>query len=113
MKMVDIARICHEANRAYCKALGDDSQVPWDSAPDWQQLSAISGVEHAIRNPDAPPSASHESWLEQKRADGWKWGPVKDPEKKEHPCFVPYDDLPDEQKRKDALFLAVVRAMTK
>ena len=64
-----------------------------------------------LDNPDAPPSASHESWLAVKEADGWKYGEVKDPENKEHPCFVPYEQLPEEQKAKDHLFKAVVEAL--
>lgn len=112
MSPLDIAIICHEANRVYCQSIGDESQVPWEEAPKWQQDSAVLGVEFIIGNPNAPPSASHESWLEQKRIDGWKHGPLKDAEKKEHPCFVPYDELPIEQQRKDYLFGAIVRALT-
>lgn len=107
-----IAEVCHEANRAYCRTIGDDSQPAWADAPEWQRRSAAAGVRHALANPSAPPSASHDSWLAEKRADGWKYGPVKDPEKKEHPCFVPYEQLPPEQRRKDAVFLSVVRGMT-
>ena len=36
---------------------------------------------------------------------------VKDAERKEHPCCVPYDALPVEQKTKDYLFRAVVHAL--
>lgn len=111
MENEDIARVCHEANRAYCIGLGDHSQPDWDSAPDWQRSSAIKGVEHRLLNPGAPASASHESWLEDKRAAGWKHGPVKDPEKKEHPCFLPFDQLPPEQQAKHKLFVAVVEAL--
>jgi hypothetical protein len=106
-----IAEVCHETNRAYCCTIGDDSQLPWAEAPEWQSKSAIDGVKHVLENPDAPPSASHDSWLAEKKVAGWKYGPVKDPEKKEHPCFVPYEDLPEEQKRKDTLFIAVVNAL--
>lgn len=112
MRSVDIARVCHEINRAYCAALGDHSQPAWDDAPDWQRQSAVTGVEFTIANPDAGPSASHDSWLAEKQRDGWTYGPVKDPEKKEHPCFVPYDQLPLEQKVKDYLFQAVVRSIS-
>ena len=28
-----IAMICHEANRAYCAANGDESQPSWNEAP--------------------------------------------------------------------------------
>lgn len=111
MGPIQIARVCHEVNRAYCAALGDHSQPAWQDAPEWQRDSAYKGVMHTLGNPDAKPSDSHESWLAEKRAAGWKYGPVKDPEKKEHPCFVPYDDLPAEQKAKDFIFQAVVRAL--
>lgn len=111
MTDAEIARVCHEANRAYCAALGDMTQMPWELAPDWQTESAVKGVRFHLDNPGSPPSASHESWLEEKRATGWKVGPVKDADKKEHPCFVPFDELPVEQQRKDKLFSAIVEAL--
>lgn len=107
-----IAVVCHEANRAYCAAIGDASQVPWADAPEWQRSSAVKGVEFNLANPCAPPSASHDCWLEEKRATGWTFGPAKDPEKKEHPCFVPYEQLPLEQRLKDHLFKAVVASLS-
>lgn len=110
MDIKGIAQVAHEVNRAYCQALGDYTQPPWDVAPDWQVNSAIKGVEFHLSG-DHPPSASHESWLKQKTEEGWKFGPEKDPEKKEHPCFVPYDQLPKEQQAKDFLFRAVVHAL--
>jgi len=110
----DIAMVCHETNRAYCKTIGDDSQPTWENAPDWQKESARKGVRFhltAIENGQKPsPSASHEAWMTEKANDGWKYGPVKDPAKKEHPCFVQYINLPAEQRLKDYLFCAIVEA---
>lgn len=103
------ARAAHEANRAYCIAIGDTSQPSWDDAPDWQKSSAANGVVGVLIG--NTPEQSHESWLSEKRATGWEYGPVKDPKKKEHPCFVPYAELPSEQRAKDHLFVAVVKAM--
>jgi hypothetical protein len=111
MNLVDIARVCHEVNRAYCQALGDDSQLPWEQAPDWQRQSAVSNVVFHSRNPDAGPEATHESWAAEKLRDGWSYGPVKDAELKTHPCLVPFGELPVEQKAKDFLFRAVVHAL--
>ena len=105
------ARAAHEANRAYCAALGDESQVPWDDAPRWQRDSALEGVRFLVENPGAPASAQHSAWLEQKRRDGWKFGPKKDAGKREHPCIVPYEELPGSQRAKDAIFQAVVRGV--
>jgi len=105
-----IARITHETNRAYCQTLGDNSQVAWDDAPEWQRASAIAGVCAVVDGTATTPEQQHESWLEMKRNDGWTYGPVKDADAKTHPCFVPYSALPPEQQRKDALFRAVVVA---
>ena len=111
MTVEQIAIVAHETNRAYCETIGDFSQQKWPDAPEWQKDSAKKGVQFHIDNPDAGCAASHESWLKEKEADGWKYGEVKDPAKKEHPCFVPYEELPPEQKVKDALFVGVVRAL--
>ena len=108
----EIARIAHEMNRRWCQLTGDNSQPDWDSAPQWQRDSAVAGVRYHIDNPQAGPSGSHESWLEVKVRDGWKYGPVKDPDKKEHPCFVPYAELPAIQRAKDAFFVTVVHSLT-
>lgn len=107
----DIARVAHEANRAYCASIGDNSQLPWDEAPDWQRQSAMAGVMAIKADPRRTPEQSHEGWLEHKRAEGWRWGPVKDPDKKEHPCFCPYNELAEDQRVKDHLFTAVVKAL--
>ena len=106
-----IARVCHEACRAYCQALGDNSQLLWEEAPEWQRRSAVAGVRNALSNPGVTPEQSHHLWMETKLAEGWKYGPAKDAEKKVHPAMLPYDKLPREQKAKDYLFLAIVRIM--
>lgn len=103
------ARSAHEANRAYCIAIGDGSQPHWESAPDWQKESARKGVVGALGG--NTPEQSHESWLAEKAATGWKYGPVKDPEKKEHPCFLPYAELPEAQRVKDVIFVSTVIAV--
>jgi len=110
MNHEQIARIAHEVNRAYCQALGDHSQPTWEEAPAWQRDSAMAGVRLHAEPADHGPEASHEAWMAQKVADGWTYGPVKDPSKKEHPCMVPFPELPREQQAKDHIFRAVVRA---
>ncbi len=107
--MDNIARVCHEVNRAYCQALGDKSQPAWEDAPEWQRASARMGVDlHTMG--DFGPEASHISWMDNKLAEGWTFGPVKDAAAKTHPCLVPFTELPREQQAKDFLFRAVVHA---
>ena len=107
-----IARVCHEVNRAYCESLGDYSQTSWENAPQWQKDSALLGVEFHFDNPGCHPSSSHECWWEQKRKDGWVYGPIKDAEAKTHPCCVPFNQLPPHQRSKDYIFQAIVTAMS-
>lgn len=111
MNVLAIARVAHAINAAYCLSLGDASQVAWEDAPEWQQQSAVAGVEMHLANPDATPEQSHESWLAQKIADGWVYGEVKDEAAKTHHCCRPYAELPAEQKAKDYLFRGVVHAL--
>lgn len=108
-----IAKTCHEANRVWCEANGDKSQKSWEDAPDWQRHSAKLGVVMHLNNPGAGDSASHDSWMEQKIADGWVFGEKKDPDATPptHPCLVPFKDLLKFQQAKDRLFRYIVHAM--
>lgn len=105
-----IAEVCHEANRVVQRHLGEPVNPPWAEADDGLRRSAADGVENALAG--ASPRESHENWLRFKEADGWVFGEVKDFEAKTHPCFVAYDDLPPEQRVKDALFVSTVRALS-
>lgn len=111
-----IARVCHEVNAEYCRAIGDVTQpARWEDAPKWQQESAIKGVELHLANPDLGPAASHEAWMREKLDAGWTYGPLKDPNATPptHPCIVPFADLPKEQQIKDWIFRAVVHAIAR
>jgi len=106
-----VAKLAHSVNRAYCASIGDNSQVPWDESPEWQRTSAFEGVKKHSENPSMTPEESHESWLDLKKAEGWRYGMVKDEVSKTHPCFLPYWQLPNQQKAKDALFTVICKTM--
>lgn len=106
-----IAHVCHEANRALQVTQGDPAVSPhFMEAPEWQVQSAYEGVQSAIDG--ATPEQLHESWVQSKTKDGWRYGQAKDAEAKTHPCIVPYAELPAEQRLKDRVFQAVVQAFT-
>jgi hypothetical protein len=107
---LEISRIIHEANRAICQAFGDDSQPPWESIGPWQRSATFAQIDFTRDNPFGTPKDHHEAWRAKKLADGWKPGPVKDPEKKEHPCLVPFAELPPEQRAKDYVLRAIALA---
>jgi len=106
------ARAAHEVNATYCRVvMGDFSQPTWAEAPEWQRVSARSGVQAIVDDPTTTPENSHRGWLAHKVQDGWKHGPEKDEVAKTHPCMVAYEQLPAGQRAKDGLFGIVVRAV--
>lgn len=40
----------------------------------------------------------HEIWAETRMAQGWTYGPERNDAEKKHPCLVPYDELPEDEK---------------
>lgn len=111
MDQQHIAQIVHATMVAFAKSIGQPGMPAWDDAPDWMQKATLEGVAYRLANPDAPDSAQHTQWMEEKRAAGWTYGAEKDESKKTHPMMIPYDQLPEEEKRKDALFSTVVRTL--
>ncbi len=43
----------------------------------------------------------HEVWAQNRMAEGWSFGPERDDAKKQHPCMVAYEDLPESEKEYD------------
>lgn len=110
-KELNIAIVCHQANKAWCENHGDNTQKDWDEAEEWQRSSAVKGVEFKLANPNAPDSAQHDAWMKDKVDSGWKYGIEKDSTIKTHPCIVPFEELPEFQQKKDKLFQAIVTAL--
>lgn len=104
-----IARTVHEANRAIVMFHGEEMES-WDECEDWQQDAAKEGIKEVIRNPAITPRDLHEKWKAKKINDGWTYGPEKDATKKTHPCIVDYEDLPEEDRMKDDVFLSIVKS---
>jgi hypothetical protein len=113
MNPKQIARVVHEANRAV-QIEQDDPTIPvspsWDDLDEETRASALDGVNGVIAG--NTPEQSHENWVRFKVTNGWTLGPVKDEMTKQHPLLVPYAELPESQKAKDDLFVAIVRALS-
>lgn len=43
----------------------------------------------------------HEVWAETRISQGWTYGEQRNDELKTHPCLVPYEELPEEEKAYD------------
>jgi len=114
-KIITAARVAHYANKAYCESLGDFSQKDWEHAEEWQRASSINGVLYLVNlklaGKNIKQGMLHENWVKEKESDGWVYGEKKDAESKTHPCLVSYNNLPEDQKVKDMLFVVNVIAV--
>jgi hypothetical protein len=55
---------------------------------------------------------AHEVWAQQRMADGWRWGESRDDARKLHPSLVPYEELPESEKKYDrATAMETVKAI--
>jgi len=54
----------------------------------------------------------HEVWAGQRSAEGWRYGPARDDERKHHPGLVKYDALPESEREYDrAVATEVLKAL--
>ena len=54
------------------------------------------------------PEAAHNSWMKSYFEMGWKYGEKRDLALKTHSDLVPYNELPKDERDKDAVFLALI-----
>lgn len=112
MKAEEIARVCHEANRAITQIIRDVPVQPsWDDAPEEMKISSIRGVARVLEHPEITPAELHFGWMKDKRAAGWVWGPERDEVKKTHPAMVAYVELPEQVRKKDEVFRALINIL--
>lgn len=105
-----IAEIAHEANRTFRRMIGEEPGPSWEDTPNHLRESTIAGVRTVEDDPYRTARQMHASWMQYKLNAGWKWGEVKDDVALTHPNICLYDQLPEEQRRKDLLFLGIVQA---
>ena len=43
----------------------------------------------------------HDTWAKGRVDDGWVYGSARDDIKKQHPCLIPYSELPESEKEYD------------
>ena len=109
----EMERLCktvHEALRAFDAGVGKP-KPSWARAPKWMKQATRESIDHVLEFRDQNPGAQHEQWVRAKEQAGWKYGPVKDGRKKTHPLLIPFSELPPHEQRKDAILIALVRAI--
>lgn len=74
--------------------LMDYQPTPVDTTKVALSAEIVQLTEYLARN-------AHEVWARQRMAQGWRWGPKRDDENKQHPSLIPYEQLSEAEKELD------------
>lgn len=111
-ELTAIARAAHTANLLFSEFHPMDVSVAdgrtWDEHSEQERQESVDYISYLIKNPLLDGREAHDAWMVKKQEAGWKFGRVKNNEKKEHPCMVPYNQLNAYDMFKDDLYVAVI-----
>lgn len=103
-----ILTVLHNAN-AVLKKLNNEKHEELADMEPARRASIKEAIKHALEN-DTSPEESHNKWLATQEALGYKYGIEIDRVNLLHPCMMPYENLPAEQKLKDDMFVAIIQS---
>lgn len=106
-----VAIMCHQGNIAAQIVAGETPSPRWVWMRPEIKESTREGIRKAMAG--ATPEEMHASWSQNRKDAGWVYGEAKDEVEMTHPCLVPYSELPEAQRVKDAVMLDVVALFQK
>lgn len=68
-------------------------------ARNWKEESVKNNDDDVIS--EVVAAAVHETWMQGRLKQGWKYGPERNDALKTNPCIIPYADLPESEKAYD------------
>ena len=77
------------------------TQNPYTSTPTPNDTSDVELSEELLELVELIAENTHDNWAAGRIVEGWTYGPVRNDDLKQHPCLVPYNELPDNEKRYD------------
>lgn len=104
-----LSRESHRAISDFRVSIGEDALPPWAPSTAEEIGQKRSGIEAALSG--VTPEQQWREWSAMRREQGWKYGPVRDPVKKEHPSLVDdYSMLSPAERQKDEVYGEAIRA---
>jgi len=108
MMKEEIARLIYEATRIEA-GWSNRPVVPeaWEQRDEKFRKQFIEIVSQYLSMQELPsPEEAHISWMDAYLLMGWQYGETRNPIKKTHPDILPFDQLPKDERDKDAIFLS-------
>lgn len=114
-----VARVCHEAGRAWCIEMFEAGArpsstvpLPWDDLDREDREAAVAAVRFLLERPGCTPQEIHEHWRRMQTAAGWTHGPVLLAAQKRDPRMTAFFNLPDHRQAQLRLSQAVVKVLS-
>lgn len=109
MNYAKIAELIYEATRLEAE-WSKRPIIPekWNNRDEAFRNQFVDIVRKYIQDGIPTPEEAHNSWMESYFKMGWKYGKERSVENKTHPDLIPFDELPKEERDKDAIFLCLV-----
>ena len=103
------ARFVYNGARIAAEAAGAPIiPIPWDEREEAFRAQFLHVIERQCgEQRSRSPEELHGSWMQAYFAMGWVYGPTYSREQKTHPDLVPYADLGQLERDKDAVFVAL------
>ena len=103
------ARFVYEGARLAAQAAGAPVvPLPWYQREEPFRAQFLPVIERQCgENRSKSPEELHGSWMQSYYAMGWVYGDTYDRDAKTHPDLVPYADLGQLERDKDAVFVAL------
>jgi hypothetical protein len=95
MKNLKIAEITNEANRLLHLANEDKSISKWENADPIEKAMLVKRVQYRIANPEVTAEDEYNEWVKTQKEE----------------ITLEYSDLPELNRKKDELFIAIVDAL--
>ena len=103
------ARFIYNAARLAAEAAGAPVvPIPWDEREEAFRAQMLPVIERQCgEQRSRSPEELHGGWMQSYYTMGWVYGKTYDREAKTHPDLVPYADLNQLERDKDAVFVAL------
>jgi hypothetical protein len=111
----DLGRLMHALRREIALMFGGNVPPAWEDSACTEAMKASSerGALAMLVNPDMTAEEEHNRWWDERKKQGWTYGPVRDNARKIHPMMKQFTELPLGEQLKDLARIAMANELRK
>lgn len=112
-----VEQVAVGCNSACCNFLNSsdhtrNAMLPWELMSEEERNGLISRVNIKLTRPEMSAELLHNEWMDMMISEGWRYGPLKDVNKKSDPMLLSYNDLIIEYRMLDVIISRIVSTLS-